>query len=371
MFIANFPEGGFKIFSNNLTQPMVLVRSEKGSFNPHSLIGNPMVDYVKQLATGLRTEARLDKTIVDSSWVPFLETRATPSEGRWYLAGTAMGYDINYTTPKGGRLPTKWGQESPFNNHCPYILNTNDHCPVGCTAVATGQYLAHSHRYFSKPTTAPTQAVYNEDDNSFEFSNFNANPWSYFINTANQSTGSANLTSMFLGYVAQSIHTEFSAGNSATSVAHCRNFVNSQTSQSLIHAAYDFNRVKKCISSGRPVIGFSEGYRYGAVAPTGHVFLIDCIVNEETSFYDVYVYGTPPAPDEDADDMDLVTINDFIERFGTIDARLLSTNTTYWVKMNWGWNGLDDDVELNSNLKGYDLGGFYWYSTSILIPSNF
>lgn len=83
-------------------------------------------------------------------------------------------------------ISTHWTQDYPYNQYVPYTDATlTEHCPVGCTAVSTGQMMYFLHCLLGVPAVAPTTAFVNgyiPDSFIFEQSAYSAQAWNNIAN---------------------------------------------------------------------------------------------------------------------------------------------------------------------------------------------
>ena len=85
-------------------------------------------------------------------------------------------------------LSTEWGQEEPFNNECPLLLDGEQyprHCVVGCVATATAQILNYHQYPQTGHGTTTLQVPYGDPTGTnyfFDFSTCNFD-WSHMRNT--------------------------------------------------------------------------------------------------------------------------------------------------------------------------------------------
>lgn len=186
--------------------------------------------------------------------------------------------------PSGGRLITQWHQGSYYNLFTPFYKNSQSlHTPVGCIAVAIGQFLFHSHNFRKIPQGTITEGIYDSSKNEYNFSGFSTTIWDKFNTYPDYSNNAIYMkpTAAFLGYIGKSIGTvyaEYVGEGSGSDIRNskCLNFFKSQSGLSVSIKTLSSNYVKSVITRGFPVI-------FQILHPNdakGHCALIDQMVTE-------------------------------------------------------------------------------------------
>ena len=302
-FLANYDEG-WELFSNNTSLPMVLMKSEKGSFYPldkdkKSPFENFYDNFIEDLSSRpVCEEASAMWDFFGSDQGPQIQA----SSGDW--VGNACDFAESVYTPKGGRLKTQWGQGGYYNQSVPYYCDsTHIHSMVGCNAVALGQVLYHSNKYFGLPKSTVSTAIYDPEANQYSFSGDDAFVWSLMDSGEDESfkynKEKMMPTAVFLGYIAKILDSYFgeyfpdvtSASPYACSIE-IANRINVKTKLS----NYSWDDIISTLSMGYPCLSVSYLSIYG-----GHTYIIDEAKQIREIWYDVFSFNSP-IEGEDIDD---------------------------------------------------------------------
>lgn len=359
MFIVDYEEG-WELFSNSLTAPMSLIKSDTGNFNSSLKSSNPIYSEIfDNLLLALKSD-RQNPQSQDydgaQQWISYASV-PTPlpnpgSDQVKTLVGTKLISEEELHIPH--MLTTKWGQEYPCNLFMPKD-NTNEdskgHIYVGCVPVATGQLLYYSHYKWGSPTLTPSHATYNSSRNKYEFSLFSSQQWDkmylyapYYPEEADPSVG------LFLGWIAQSIKAapKYQDGKhhmTTATLSNAADFIKDQTGYAVSVKGYNRHNVSNMIKNGKPVI-FSLST---SDTDAGHAVVIDAMDYHETTYAYYYTYrsagGTTdpdptPAPPSTSTDPEYDRL---VAQYGEITTEVTSYLTSYF-KFNWGYYGAADDV---------------------------
>lgn len=376
-FIANYHAGGFEIFTNDFSLPMVIARSEKGYFTPLTIDEDtPFHNFFKGLAEYLAT-APSHSGYIDASWpvspvTKPLKAPVIPGEEIINLIYVGQAYDVKSEihTPQGGRLTTKWGQTDGYNQCIPSASYEDGTISpvrgvVGCNGVAAGQYLYHSNKYYGLPDKVPATATYNRGTNTFTFSNFTDKAWQSIDDGINpelsQSYAKLYPTSVFLGYCAASVMSKYNIGETNAYPTNTISFINKETGLSFKSGRYTDKNVKNILQAGRPVIAYSYWLDESGNRSRGHTYIIDYLNEVSTTTYDVWARwdstSGEPRPEENSGSG---TLQDFQIMFGNIEYRSTHSSQNIWLKMNWGWFGNYDEVEILSKTMEWNVGSSKW-----------
>ncbi|MDE6226198.1 MAG: C10 family peptidase [Muribaculaceae bacterium] len=385
MFVANYPDGGFEIFSNDLALPMVLVKSKTGAYNPYGkIVKTPFDEFLAEAGETIAENQSTNNNIdADITWSVYSNREEERNEGGESYVGTGCEVVEREYTPKGGRLATKWNQDYPYNQFTPLCSDgSGEHSLVGCGAVAVGQFLYHYNKYFKIPATTVTSATYNSSTNTYSFTGTSSTIWNSFINSSNNAVA-AKQTAIFLGYVAKEIYTDFgrtpSEGSSTESWSYPW-FINSECGSKYAWKQFSISNVLEVFQSGHPVITTSRLNQYKndgtVVYNSGHAYLIDYTSTIQVTYYDVYA---EKRNDDDIDDKEDheddyaygPSMDYFYKKYKNVSTSFAGRETENWISMNWGWGGMYDDLLINAQLSTWDIyrskDKLLLYNTDILM----
>lgn len=299
MFIANYGDG-WEVFSNDVRMPMVLMSSTSGSFYPISP-QTPMEAVFYITAERLRLLKNVGitpKDTINKEWIvngiePCNEgwgndgPKEPGDEYEWkWLVSCPLEQRTIIETPKNGRLKTKWGQSTYFNQFTPYFKNNDKvHSYVGCMPVAVGQFLFFMHQEFGVPTTTVTNAVYNSSKNTYSFTGSSNTVWNEFSMYNYYDNERMKPTAIFLGYIGTQIGTNYGKiyreddkGNnisdgSSTKFSGAVDFIKSQTglTPQVISAKSSLD-CSNMLKKGYPVIMMANGYSKIDGSKASHAF---------------------------------------------------------------------------------------------------
>lgn len=363
-YVVNYDEG-WEIFSNDLHLPMMIMKSETGNFNPADISKDdaPFMDFMKHTASTIHDvmEGKVEiQDEPDATWMPYLESASTTADMAWQEFNK-QGYEnpvIEVFEPLDGRLNTCWDQSSFFNVFTKHIYNTEngryEMAPVGCNAVAVGQYLYWYHNHFNLPESFPEGATRHEDSGVYSYKFYGeSNDWDMIYSDSDPLNLYELQTSLFLGDIAYRLGTTFGLKGSPAKKDSVVNVINSKLNYSNKHAIKSgtISNVCECLRNGYPMVGFcntkNKNRKIGA-----HTFVLDYCKTEFHKGYKFWVYkeisdGNETEEDPFWDD-ESVTLEQLIEYYGKENVRMETyTYNYYWVKMNWGWNRKDNDCMIN------------------------
>lgn len=368
MYVANYHNGGFEIFSNDNRLPMVLVKSNTGSFIPNSdddknlfskYIGNIAEDLEK---IGIENEA--EPSGMWKTYGEFEDFAGEPgNEPDVYFLGYAYKIEKNLYSPAGGRLKTKWGQKEYFNQAVPYVHNYyNMHSLTGCGAVALGQYLYHYHKYFGFPTHTVSDAIYDPASNTYSFSGYSDTVWGMMDDGSDPSIrlNPSDMwpTAVFLGYIAKGIGANFGKNYmepTEQTGEQCGDFLKNYYGLSYKYEPFNTTLACDILSSGHPVILVSDGTitSDGVKSEYGHIYLLDYAEYDTYIEYEVYSRDKSlweTGDDQPSPDIEEQTLEWYTSHYRDVYWEYGGFYEEMWVYMNWGEEGKNDNILINAAL---------------------
>lgn len=222
--------------------------------------------------------------------------------------------------------------------------------------------------------TTVTDAVYNPISNTYSFSGKSNHVWSLFDDGSDKEMVNdlerMKPTALFLGHVGVEIFTSYGKKDgmgSGASEINMLDFINSSCGIKMKFSTFDYLRLTTDLKSGLPAVGVSGGYltENNINKPGGHAYLIDFAETVNYDIYEVYAYVssssiTPPviSPSDPIDNPYGPSLSYYRAKYGSIDSFHNSTNTERWIKMNWGWHGMNNDVLINADLSSWIISRF-------------
>ena len=360
-FLANYDEG-WELFSNNTSLPMVLMKSESGSFYPLDKDKkSPFESFYDNFIEDLSSRPVCEET--SAMWDFFgndMEAQIQSSSGDW--VGNACDFAESVYNPKGGRLKTQWGADEYYNQCIPYYYDfTHVHSSVGCNAVALGQMLYHSNKYFGLPKSTVTTAVYDPETNQYNFSGDDTSVWSLMDSGEDESfkynKEKMMPTAVFLGYIAKIINSNFGRffpAETSAEADNCSTVIANQMNVGAQRSFYSWDNIVSTLSMGYPSLSVSFKTN------NGHTYIIDEAKQIREIWYDVFSFNSPIGG-EDIDDGESsensgLSLDDFRKKYGNISYDVAYVFHERWLKMNWGWEGQYNEVSINADKVLWEFG---------------
>ena len=277
-------------------------------------------------------------------------------------------------------IQTKWGQGEPWNQTVPAIAyNSVERCPTGCVAVAGAQMLYYHHYKSNKPAVAYETGICNgysasanNKSYNFSFSNATNSAWQFMKThkgVGDWDTLGAKLVSNLMGYVGMKVNMNYLLDGSGANTDDLQT-VYSEVGLQSNYDDYDAAIVKANLANNQPVniraYGYRQGvYFMGAVIyydySEGHSWIIDGFRNRVLKT--TYTYqtcnnnGSYLIPDETGPNTYTV---------------IYYQNSLFW-KMNFGWEGSNDEAEYGANSDWQTYGGLgsnFRYNKKIIYNIN-
>jgi len=226
----------------------------------------------------LQTKSQLDTIILD------------PDHGHWQFVGvttTVEAYDtVNHMTT------TWWHQQNPFNNYCPFSLNSLPYrCPAGCAAIAGAQLLYYLHYKIGVPTQSPSTGScsgFVETGYTQSFGDYSSGTWDQMRSL----TDPYHYAAMLVGDIGKKVHMYYSSEGSGTTLEALRDSaLYSYGIQCSTYNYYNGNILRTYLSAGVPLLcsGFDWSIdELGDTTVTGHAFLVDGYIRSRQKMTLIY-----------------------------------------------------------------------------------
>lgn len=367
MYVANYPNGGFDVFSASLDYPMILASSEEGSLHLSDSTELPdgLLDFL--LPTSSDTISYPADRYPDISWLwgsfPMIVVN-TPvnynhhvselelGKGRWVTDTIAFSI-TKHNVPH--IVTDHWSQGSPYNSYIKYIEYPGgiwDHGFVGCGPLAIGEYLHHWYKRTGWGPAFYATATYNPDTNEYVFSNPSSSIWGAMDDNIDS-------IATVLGYISKPVCHRVDSTGSACHENVMESFLRNQCGLTVSETSFDMDYVKQSILSHFPVITVASGRNNGA--STRHVFLIDGYSEKDIELALRHRWvGTDAAgnPTNTFTDSGIPTSYRYIE------YDLIQYAQDVSIQMNWGWgNSWYDRIWFNAT-GTWELNPNNYYNSS-------
>lgn len=371
LYVYKKAKGGWTIYSTDTRVPPIVAQSDSGSFEELMRIDAARL-WIKSMAEDLAAIKRLPDEKLNFSKKEiennknFWESISEPDE---FVKQKIDIFEIDTTRliPRGhyelyatktytetvnsvyNLTLTRWHQDSPFNNCCPYRTDKPDRrAPVGCVPVAGAQVLFYLHYHFGVPEKAPSkgECIGNVDYYTSTQSDYSSEIWD--IMKTDDAAAAA-----LLANCGKLVGVKYGNTGSEASTADLVNKVFKPYGISCEHGVYDSSVLVSNLLTKIPVI-------LRAVDNStlmGHAFIADrykkcrtVTVNHYVWVYDSpSVSGTPLPPVLDKHEYVYIS------------------PTTEYIGMNWGWGEAAYDTSEWFSLTGDwissypNMSGYNWY----------
>ncbi|MDE5886318.1 MAG: hypothetical protein K2H46_01895 [Muribaculaceae bacterium] len=96
MFVANYPDGGFEIFSNDLALPMVLVKSKTGEYNPYGkIVKSPFDEFIVETGEVIAENQTTDNDIAPNITWSVYSNREEEGDGEGGMQYVGTAYELD------------------------------------------------------------------------------------------------------------------------------------------------------------------------------------------------------------------------------------------------------------------------------------
>lgn len=348
MYVINYGEKeGWVLASADRRTPQIIAMSEKGQFDENAINENlrAWIDATKEKIVQLKQapDSIPDSTfLADNEEENLISTKGGNEHEYDWLQLVYTIIDVVAYEDVDHLMETSWGQESPWNMAIPLAYN-NNRCPAGCGATALAQVLYYYHYYSGKPQMSRLSAScnYYYDDTlaTPTWGDYSSLAWNGMSRYANEK-GSAgnNLVGALIADVAWGVDMIFNPNGSGTSLANCRDYLQSL---SFNCSASDFDDATVVIN-----IGFDRPVIVGLDSTTGgqsHIAVIDGVRVYRycyTRYYQWMPIGTFPPVEPEYPDLDHPELYEISVSWGEVSH--------YGYRVNWGYDGNYDDMLYSS-----------------------
>lgn len=358
MFLVNY-DNGWEVLSGDTRASVVLMKSDAGNISANDLHATPESSVFFQrisegLASILHNPSFTTPDCFNDSWEDFFPIDSIPPLNP--VCDTVLlsidTLSISTVKCQDHLMSTKWGQGTPWNQYAPYTDYTMvSHCVTGCVPVAISQVLYYLHNKIGVPISTYGSAnctayVPSGNDNPYvvlsdanvSFSDYSSNHWSSMALNQTSSDNFATVSALMvrLGYLFEARYRATSTGvlnsvldNSAVSILSNNFAISSSISDySWITTPQDIE--EQIYDNELPVLmGIRRVVSENPTTYAGHYVVLDGYKVVNYSLRYNYVIHNSLRPD------------------ALFSEEYLVPST--FVAINWGWNGLFDSTNGNTN----------------------
>jgi hypothetical protein len=382
LYIVNYKNNkGWLVISGDKRTEAILAYSNEGFFEPEKSNAGVAIwlDDLAEHIYALKQTHEGDTTTADYNLWQIIEAQQCmaailPPTGDLNIGiGGSGGYwivDHIVTTPlptttKGPLLQTKWGQGSPWNTCVPWMRDYSTRCHTGCVAVAGAQMLYYLHHKWGVPAAMySTGYCIGWSDNGaysyqFGFGNPTTTTWDQMALSRNDYGGYTDNVAILMGYVGWSIDMKYKSDGSGADTDDLVGLFSNLGINS-IYTGYNSSSVISSLNNNMPII--LRAYRtkhdimflgidLGNWYENGHAWVADGYEKRQTKYTYYYHWvensgngnGSfdaimAPAPISYATNSNL-NLDISITPIKTEE----SISTSYYLIMNWGYDGSYDN----------------------------
>lgn len=401
LYVAQYDEG-WEIYSASHAANMVLFSSDEGVFDMEDPSMPEQLRFLIKENAAAIGEIPDDTDYIDPSWGGIALTADELSQGdltvreddggrrkiqegdlppgRWVLLEVEETGSETYISPK--LIKTKWGQNAPWNAYAKWVIDTEDNvlkqCLAGCTPVAFSQYMYFTHFKDGIPATAPSKAYplsyIHGNIYDYSFINFESGVWDKMLQRYYYGR-SANEAALLIGNTGRELNSRYGLKRTQTEVLQSvLPYLNKTYGLQFSCEIFSIETLKESIDvKGYPLLAdiFSNRKSDGTLSEnTGHTLIIDQYKETTNTFRYLYALQRDPLPPGEKDKW----LEDEVDMNGNIINYAYTNEVTKSysydnVSMNWGWDGLYDDV-FYSPVGGWDADGVSYNLTHYIYNRN-
>ncbi len=360
-------EDGWAIIAADRRVSPVIANSKTDKTDEYNPTFDAYLDIIKRKLLSVRCSSK----IPDNSYIEYWQRILIPNQNFYQIPEDVIpddskGYQytfwvLSYVKPLSTRrdtlsfvdhlIPTQWGQAYPWNVFLP-LGRDGYKCITGCTMVAMSQILYYWNRRSGVPATYKVREhenVVDKYDHITVTGTYNSDPqwWNYMPLKRNfADTSGSHYVSRLMLDVGCRVGAVYS---SAATGAWIQPSVFKQYGLSCTESrTYDSSKVIDNLDCGWPVAmsGFGDD--------GGHSWVIDSYLKFDTYEENEYVWRKTDRADWTNNDIVFTEYLGLVTDFGgdyPVEGKHVIkevfSGQDIVMKVNWGWNGLHDETELD------------------------
>lgn len=377
LHIVNYNNGGWAIIAGNKrTENQILAMSENGRFDPDNITNSNVASwFAMQLAQMENVEFEDECREVGDNMTSLTSLPPFDDEYVWVRLPMESQVTTTLISDVGHLLTTKWGQCYPWNYKCPPINGQTTQ--TGCVAVAVAQLLYYYHNFLGVPSGLYHNIVpeYISHGNYYTLnvakSDYNTNSarWNEMATTSHLRDSSTDYVGDLMIDIGERVEMNYYSDGSYSNITNARSaFLTYGLLCSV--ADYSSSNVISSLNNRKPVYVRAHGSNAG-----GHAWIIDgykCYRTQTDTPYKWEIMQTDSLQFYNNLDYDYVLSSEDKERLypevydGQIDHNY-DYFDTYYLKMNWGYNGNGDSNDYNTGCYSWTVNGGTYNSSPMII----
>lgn len=345
-YVINYKDGGYELVSGDKRTYPTLASSQTGSIdiNSNNANINSWVSHISERYNELSfcdsLTSEMEYNIATWEFITGKkEISKTKSSRMLYYYIIDFETHSHYSINKGPLLETQWGQSNYqqndhfWNKYCPwkYETQTGGRCPVGCVAVAGGQFAYYMKDIVGMNITIPVSAsCYGYADNytrTFSSSVSSSMIYNMPLDYTETTPNKIQNAQIFLAYIGEQIGMTYKPSGSS---ARLENLTDLFTIWGLDthYVEYKDSTIRARLMKSTPVI--TQGFD----GDDGHAWVIDGYRKERILRRNYYYVSDRELSDTEINEL---TMEDWQ---GAYDEWEMPEVIQY--HMNWGWDGRYD-----------------------------
>lgn len=356
LYVCGKQEGGWTIYSSDTRVPAIIAQSDEGSFELLMQNENAKA-WIESIAEDMRIIKSLDDDKLNFSeeeiernksfWSSIsspdryvkkmLKQNTTRGIGDDIVFEPSGHYELAYSRTYSevydsiSRLTTtNWHQNYPYNECCPYKVDSLTRAPAGCVAIAGAQMLYFLHNHLGVPETAPSQAYCNSTINAYP--NYDWLQYDYNSSIWSQMNSNGYCAAPFIANIGCLLGMMYDDLGGEASVGDLVNVFAAYGITST-YSSYDTNVVRTSLYGGVPILLAAETLQQrinGNGQQTGvHVFIADRYKRTRNVTENCYEWVWDFIP-PDGGPLTLVP-ETYVYTYSSPEITMIG--------MNWGWDG--------------------------------
>ncbi|MBQ6573842.1 MAG: C10 family peptidase [Bacteroidales bacterium] len=310
-------------------------------------------------------ETKTQHDLIDDFWIKLNGPASSKAEGdpvednlHWELI-EIIPIDAG-ETGYNHLLDTKWGQYAPWNQHVPYANDGSQRCAAGCVAISAAQMLHYLHYKIGKPASFFTSGYYygTVDNGGSLFQNSSPEAWDNMaLDIFDLSSSRRSQSALLISWSGINLGLDYGKNSSSGKT---EKIVDYYDTFGILcsYESYNKEKVKSSILNGMPVIVRADKDliidipAIIEISGGGHSWIIDGYLIGTDTYKYLYQWTSK-------------TDNHLYE-YGEIREEIVEESREF-IKMNWGWDGYNDDTYYTPGGSWQVGNDTYQYSKKMIV----
>lgn len=383
LYVVQYQDG-WDLYSANYASRKLLFSSEHGILNLNdSNLSSPLKEMILSEADMVREISTLRKDYVDPSWgilstedenfinAPTVYSNngvsrkpQQPAEppGEWIIISSEYLQSKFLQSPK--LTETEWFQTGYYRQYSKKITNSKgelESALAGCYPIAVSQYLYYTHFAKGIPAETVSKATPTSDGKDFVFSDFSTEPWNLMVNAYFDLK--LKTIAMFIGHVGREMKATYGLEETGVYDTDAINYLKKIYGVSFTLSNIDFSYIMESIDNGFPLISTAKTNKSieGDLSKKkGHAFLIDQYKTSKIKVRHTYALKRSIGNNVAGYIPDILDENGNVIEYAYTKIVETEEYDMPGIRMNWGFNGDDNEVWHYISNISWEAGGYYF-----------